>query len=271
MIKIFVVSDGTGGTARRALNAALTQFEGANPEIIERPNIRCEEEVESVVREAVTAKGFIVHTLVSNEAREAMIRSGRLYNIATCDLMGPLLERLSQQLSITPSMKPGLFRQLNKAYFRRVETMEYAFHHDDGLRPEEIASAEIILIGISRTFKTPLSIYLAFKGWFVANVPIVLDLPLPKILFELPEGKVIGLRANPYRLAELRRVREEHLSGATGSYARPEYVRREMEYALNIFSEHPRWPIVDVTAKPIEEIASEILSFSSQKLKHHRT
>ena len=262
MNKIFVVSDGTGGTAKRALNAALTQFEGADIQIIERPNILNEERVEEVVKEAAEVNGFIIHTLVSNEVRKTMFHFGRVYNIATLDLMGPLLERLSQQLSISPSMKPGLFRQLNDAYFRRIETMEFAFHHDDGLRIDELKKAEIVLIGVSRTFKTPLSIYLAFKSWFVANVPIILDLPLPEILNELPVGSVFGLRSDPYRLAEFRRVREERFSGATGDYAKPEYVCKEMKYALSLYSRHPLWPVIDVTSKPIEEIASEILALS---------
>ena len=175
MQKIFIVSDGTGGTAKRAVNAALTQFDNAETEIIERPNIRKKEQVESVVKEVLEENGLIVHTLVSNDIRDEMLRISRVYNISTFDLMGPLLERLSQHLSISPSMKPGLFRQLNEAYFRRIETIEFAFNHDDGLRPDELDKAEIILVGVSRTFKTPLSIYLAIKGWCVANVPIILN------------------------------------------------------------------------------------------------
>ncbi len=270
MNKIFVVSDGTGGTAKRALNAALTQFEGAKIQIVERPNIRNTRQVESVVQEAAKVKGFIIHTLVSHSVRDAMLRIARIYNIATFDLMGPLLERLSQKLSISPSMKPDLFRQLNEEYFRRMETMEFAFRHDDGLRIEELDKAEIVLIGISRTFKTPLCIYLAFKGWFVANVPIILNMPPPPILYKLSPGSVFCLRSDPYRLAELRKVRDEHLSGATGDYAKPEFVRKEMQYAINIFNSHPQWPVIDVTSKPIEEIASEILTFCARKNEEDR-
>ena len=113
MQKIFVVSDGSGGTAKRALNAALTQFEDAKVEIIERPNIITKDQVEAVVKEASQKNGFVIHTLVSNDAREAMLRIGRVYNISTFDLIGPLIERLSQRFSISPSMKPGFFRQLN--------------------------------------------------------------------------------------------------------------------------------------------------------------
>ncbi len=267
MQKIIVVSDGTGGTAKRALTAALTQFEGAEIELVERPGIRTNEQVERVVKEAVREKAFIIHTLVSDDIRESMLQIGREYNISTFDLMGPLLERLSQQLSISPSMKPGLFRQLNEAYFRRIETMEFAFHHDDGQKPHELDKAEIILLGVSRTFKTPLSIYLAFKGWCVANVPIILDLPLPEILEDLHDARVVGLKSDPIRLAELRRVRDEHLNQATGDYARPEFVTREMRYALQIFARHPDWPVIDVTSKPIEEIASEIITLSAVKKK----
>jgi regulator of PEP synthase PpsR (kinase-PPPase family) len=220
-----------------------------------------------VVKEALSEKGFIIHTLVSDDVRDAMLQIGRENNVSTFDLMGPLLERLSQKLSISPSMKPGLFRQLNEAYFRRVETMEFAFHHDDGQKPHELDKAEIILVGVSRTFKTPLSIYLAFKGWCVANVPVVLDLPMPEILDHLHDVRVVGLKSDPYRLSELRRVRETYLNQATGDYAKPEFVMREMKYALQIFARHPEWPVVDVTSKPIEEIASEILTLFTEKKK----
>ncbi len=265
MQKIFVVSDGTGGTAKRALSAALTQFADAKVEIIERPNVRDQKQVESVVKEAEKVEGFIVHTLVSNDTRDAMLRIGRLYNVPTFDLIGPFIERLSQHLSITPSMKPGLFRQLNEAYFRRIETMEFAFNHDDGLRSNELDRAEIILVGVSRTFKTPLSIYLATKGWFVANVPIVLKMPLPEILDQLSPERIFGLRADPIRLSQLRIVREQRLHSSTGDYAKPEHVAQEMAYAMRLFNKHPKWAIIDVTSKPIEEIASEIITLSRPK------
>jgi regulator of PEP synthase PpsR (kinase-PPPase family) len=257
--RVFVVSDGTGETAERVLKAALAQFEGAAVKVERRPEVRTEEQVRQVVHEVAQAGGFIVHTLVSDESRDEMVREGRLQNVETIDLMGPLLARLSQQLAVSPSEKPGLFRQLNEEYFRRVETMEFAFHHDDGQRAHELSHAEIVLAGVSRTFKTPLSIYLAFRGWLVANVPIVPQIDLPPELFALPPGRVIGLTVDPVRLAELRRVRAQRLGGATGDYADPTSVRHEVAYALRLFREQ-RWPVVEVTGKPIEESASEILA-----------
>jgi regulator of PEP synthase PpsR (kinase-PPPase family) len=259
MNRVFVVSDGTGETAERVLKAALAQFEGVAVKIERRSEVRTEEQVCQVVHEAAQAGGFVVHTLVSDELRDEMVREGRLQNIETIDLMGPLLARLSQQFAVSPSEKPGLFRQLNEEYFRRIETMEFAFHHDDGRRAHELSQAEIVLVGVSRTFKTPLSIYLAFRGWFVANVPIVLGIDLPPGLFVLPPGRVIGLTIDPVRLAELRRVREQRLGGATGDYADLASVRREVTYALHLFREQ-QWPVVEVTDKPIEESASEILA-----------
>jgi regulator of PEP synthase PpsR (kinase-PPPase family) len=257
--RVFVVSDGTGETAERVLRAAIMQFEGAGVEIVRRPEVRTEDQVRQVVREAAEAEGFIVHTLVSDELREAMLREGRRHNIEAIDLMGPLLARLSQHLAVFPSKKPGLFRQLNEEYFRRIETMEFAFRHDDGRRAYELHKAEIVLVGVSRTFKTPLSIYLAFKGWLVANVPIVPEMALPPELLALASGCVIGLTIDPGRLAELRTVRDKYLGGATGDYADPHAVGREVAYALSIFQDQG-WPIVEVTDKPIEETASEILA-----------
>jgi regulator of PEP synthase PpsR (kinase-PPPase family) len=259
MYRVFVVSDGTGVTAEQVLSAALMQFEGAEVEVERRPGVRSGEQVRQVVQEAAQVGAFIVHTLVSDKLREEMVRAGRLYNVEAIDLMGPLLARLSQQLAVSPAEKPGLFRQLNEEYFRRIETIEFALRHDDGLRVRELPQAEIVLVGVSRTFKTPLSIYLAFKGWLVANVPIVLKTKPPSVLFDLPAGRVFGLTIDAERLAALRRVRQEHLGGATGEYANPDFVRREVEYALSIFRSQREWPVIDVTDKPIEEIVSEIL------------
>jgi regulator of PEP synthase PpsR (kinase-PPPase family) len=261
----YVVSDGTGRTADLVLKTALAQFEGANLQIIIYPEIREAEQIIKVVREASDRNAFIVHTLVSEELRKTIAHYGRQYNVETVDLIWPLLERLSRQLSSTPSEEPGLFRQLNDAYFRRIETMEFAFHHDDGARVHELQQAEIVLLGVSRTFKTPLSIYLAFRGWFVANVPIILDMPLPELIFQVSPERVFALTTDPLRLSALRKNREEKLGGATGNYAEVEHVRKELIYARKLYQKQPKWAIIDVSSKPIEEIATEILNHIKPK------
>jgi regulator of PEP synthase PpsR (kinase-PPPase family) len=262
---IYIVSDGTGRTAEQALNAALAQFGNVRVNLIRRPKVRTEQKVISVIKEAKVNKGFIVHTLVTDKLREAMLRNGRKHNVDTIDLMGGLLARLSEEFSVSPAEKPGLFGQLNKTYFRRIETMEFAFHHDDGQRVNELKKAEIVLLGVSRTFKTPLSIYLAFKGWFVANVPIVMEQEFPPIINKLLASNVFCLDTNARALAELRRARQSYLGGAVGDYDDIEYVRMELMYARNIFSKNPGWAIINVTNKPIEEIASEILTLKGER------
>jgi regulator of PEP synthase PpsR (kinase-PPPase family) len=260
MNRIFVASDGTGRTAEQALNAALVQFPGARIDIIVRPNVRTAKRAREVVREAAKAGGFIVHTIVTDAVRETMVNTGREHNVETIDLMGPLIARLTETLATSPSERPGLFARLNKSYFRRIETMDFAFRHDDGQRVEDLRKAELVLLGVSRTFKTPLSIYLAFKGWFVANVPIILRQEPPAVLAKLAPNKIFGLDTNARQLAELRRVRHDYLRGAAGDYADPEYVRIELMHARQFYYRHPRWAIVNVTKKPIEEIATEILA-----------
>ncbi|MCK4655305.1 MAG: kinase/pyrophosphorylase [Candidatus Cloacimonetes bacterium] len=163
MYQVFIVSDSTGQTAEHALNSALSQFPGIEVNFIYKPGITSREQIKEIVEEAAKVSGFIIHTLVSDNMRDFMVRQGRLHNVETIDIMGPLLSRLSNLLSISPAEKPGLFNQMNEEYFRRIETMNFAFKHDDGMRSNELYKAEIVLVGVSRTFKTPLSIYLAFK------------------------------------------------------------------------------------------------------------
>ncbi|MBN3036176.1 MAG: kinase/pyrophosphorylase, partial [Bacteroidales bacterium] len=200
------------------------------------------------------------HTLVSDEMRSIMVQTAREQNVETIDLMGPLLMRLSNQFANAPSEKPGLFHELNRDYFRRIEAMEFSFRHDDGLRSHELDKADIILVGVSRTFKTPLSIYLSIKGWLVANVPVILGMEPPDMLFEVAPEKVFGLTTYPSRLSLLRKYRHDHLGGATGDYASYAYVSRELAYAQEIFKRQPGWAVINVTSKSIEEIASEILA-----------
>lgn len=269
MRHILVVSDGTGGTAEQAVRAALTQFPDTEVSIERRSEVRTEEQVEEAVQYAARIGAFIVHTIVSQNLRNTMAEQGRLHNVPTIDLMGPLLAQMAQHLALSPAEKPGLFRELNREYFRRIEAVEFALRHDDGQRTHELDKADIVLLGVSRTFKTPLSIFLAFKGWMVGNVPIALDAPLPPILERLPPSKVFCLTTDPVNLSELRRARHKHLGGATGSYADFDFVQRELGYAEMLFRSHAGWAVIDVTNKPIEEIASEILAIMRARNRGH--
>ncbi|HTX89419.1 MAG TPA: pyruvate, water dikinase regulatory protein [Bacteroidales bacterium] len=259
MNRIFVISDGTGRTAEQTLMAALTQFPNAQVEIVLKQEIRTEQQIAEIMPEIEEAKGIIVHTLVSESLREFIVKHSRIHNVDAIDLMGPLLSRLSHHLANSPSGEPGLFFRLNKEYFKRIDSMQFAFTHDDGQRYTEYEKAEIILVGVSRTFKTPLCIFLAFKGWFVANYPIVLGVDPPELLGRIPPGHIFGLTTQAGDLSSLRSVRQEYLGGCAGEYASLEYVKKELNYAQEIFSRY-QWPVISVTHKPIEEIASEILA-----------
>jgi regulator of PEP synthase PpsR (kinase-PPPase family) len=259
MSRIFIISDGTGRTGEQVVKAALTQFPDSEVELIMKQEIRTEEQIEELMPEISDGGGIIVHTLVSETLREAISRISRIHNVDSIDLMGPLLFRLTQYLADTPTEEPGLFFKLNREYFKRIDSMQFAFTHDDGQRYYDYERAEIILVGVSRTFKTPLSIYLAFKGWFVANYPVVLDVEPPESLLEMPRYKVFGLTTDPHDLMNLRNVRQHYMGGQCGEYASIHHIKAELHYAEQIFTKQ-EWPVVTVTSKPIEEIASEILA-----------
>ena len=266
MFNVFIVSDGTGWTAEQMLRAALTQFPKIRVKYEKRQAIFTKEAVKKVIKEASEVNGIIIHTFVSDNIRDYLICESRIMNLETIDLMGPLLSRLSHYFSVTPMEKPGLFRHLNNLYFRRVETTNFAFKHDDGMRTQDLHKAEIVLVGVSRTFKTPLSIYLAFEGWLVANVPIVLGMEPPPSLFEINPENVFCLTTSARRLAELRKVRHERLGEQTGNYSTFEYVQQELNFAHRIFNRKPEWTIINVTGKAIEEIASEIISLKRHSI-----
>lgn len=265
--QIYIISDGTGQTSERALKAALTQFEGIEVQITIFPDIRTKQHVIEIFSNVYKTKGLVVHTVVSKKLRDIILEQGRLYDIDTIDLMGSLLAQLSHHFSDSPSEKPGIFYELNKSYFKRIKALEYTFRHDDGQRIDGYKDADIVLLGVSRTFKTPISIYLAYKGWMVANIPIILGIEFPKMIFKLQPDRVICLTTFPNRLAVLRKIREKHLGGATGEYAKLSYIQKELNYAHSIYKKQPEWSIVDVTNKPIEEISAEIISILRKKKK----
>lgn len=257
--RIYTVSDASGATAERVVKSAVIQFDAENVEVIRIGEVRTKEQIRQIIAEAARHKGIIVHTLVSEELRHLMVTEGRLMDVTTIDIMGPLLVRLSEMFSLKPKGIPGGMTPFDRGYLERIEAIDYTVRHDDGKNPHELNEADIVLVGVSRTSKTPLSFYLAYRGWKVANVPIILDVEPPEELFRLPKHRVVGLVISPQRLAELRKVRVERLGTVVQRYANLEYIHQELTYAYQIFESRKDWPLVDVSLKPIEEAASEIL------------
>ncbi len=258
---IYAVSDATGELAIGAATAALRQFKQEGVAILRRARIRTPEKVAKVVKEARENGGFIVFTLVSHELREYLIRLASEAQLTAIDVMGPLMENLSQYFHKTPSDQPGLKYQFNSDYFRRNEAIEFAVKHDDGQGVETIDQAEIILLGISRTSKTPHAIYLAYRGFKVANIPIIREVPPPRALRSVDRGKIVGLTISPEKLVDLRGTRLSKLGlSRSDNYANIDSIRQELDFAGKVFAEMGNCPVIDVTAKAIEEVATEVLN-----------
>lgn len=264
---IYAVSDSKGVTVEMAANVAAAQFRDVATKVHLFPNVNSQEEIDTILETARSNHGIVIHSFVKHELSDYIWYEGRLSNVEVVNLLGPLLNRMSNFLHKNPAEKPGLFSQLNKDYFRRIEATDFAIKHDDGASIENLDKADIILLGVSRTFKTPLSIYLAYKGWFVANIPIVLDMPLPEIIYKLPPERIYCLMTNPTSLSRLRIVRNEYLKGLVPKYASLDHVKKELRYANYLFSTQPGWSTIKVTARPIEEIASNIIRMYRRKQK----
>jgi len=258
MHKVFVVSDGTGQTAEQLVQSAACQF-AAEVELERRPQVNSLEQIRAVLAEAAEQSALVVHTLVSDQLRRAMFNEARLRAVDALDLLGPVLDRLATHLKLSPQEKPGLFRQLRETRAREIQAVEFAFQHDDGQNVADLKRAELVLVGVSRTMKTPTSLYLAYRGWRVANVPLVPELPLPPELTAFPPQRVFCLLMAPGRLVRLRRARARRQGIPLEPYAAEPQVRAELDLARRLSQRHG-WRTITVTGKSVEEVAREIIN-----------
>lgn len=256
---IFVVSDATGETADRMAQAALSQFEDARTVVTRHHYIRTHAQVDQVLQEAYLEKGLIIYTLVSEEFRTRLREGAAARSIFAVDLMGPLLSALAQFLHAPPQAQPGLLHRVNTEYFRRIEAVQFTVKHDDGQSLQTINQADIVLVGPSRTAKTPLSMYLAQYGYKVANIPIILNLPIPKELSKVDPEKVVALAIDAERLLEVRQARVKRLSRSVPGYAEIEAIGAELNYCREHYRQNPRWHLLDVSGRAVEEVASDII------------
>lgn len=258
-LTIFVLSDGTGETADQMIKAALVQYVRDGLKIIRYKNVRNEAQVASVFEEAHQLRAVLVYTVVSDNLRIFIQKLSEQSGVPSVDLLGPLLGLLSQFLPKDPHSQPGLFHQVNEYYFRRIEAIEFTVKHDDGRYADNLVEADIILVGLSRTSKTPLSIYLSYKGWKVANVPVVKGIALPEKLFQVDQRKIVGLIIDAETLCHIRRERLIKMGeDPSGEYASLDHVIDEIEWCKDIYRKNRRWPVFDVTGKALEETAAEV-------------
>ena len=265
---IYVVSGGTGIAGNNLVQAILIQYpENKVPvEIIGR--VTSEDEVFDIIMRAKADKGLIAHTMVNPELRHKINELAEEFKVRVIDLMGELADYLDETLDVEPMVHPGLYREINHQYFDRIDSIEFTLSHDDGMSPQRLRNAEIILTGVSRAGKTPLSVYLAMYGWKVANVPLVPGIQPPDELFQVDPNRVFGLHIGASQLIAHRQKRiaswdNHHVE----SYVDQRAVREEIRKAMFVF-DRGGFTVINVSNKPIESTANEILSYMSKRFSY---
>lgn len=262
---LHLVSDSTGETLDGVAKAALAQFEGVRATIHPWSTIRTRGQIGRVLQEIKATSGIVIFTLVKTELRDSLVEGCARLNIPCVSVLDPIIGAMGGLLGIESQHRPGLQHAMDEDYFGRLEAMKYTIEHDDGQVPEDLDLADVILVGVSRTTKTPTSIYLANRGIRAANVPIVPDCPLPAQLEEVgPETLIVGLTISPDRLVPVRRSRLLSLKQEDTSYVDPERVRDEVTFARRLFSSKG-WPVIDVTRRSIEETAAAVINLRARR------
>lgn len=258
--QIFAVSDATGEMAMNIAFAALRQFKVENVNIVRKARVTDRPRMASVISEAKKKHAIILFTFVGQDLRDQFLEECGTQRVVAVDLMGPVMDVFTNYLHSHPSDEPGLKYKQTSEYFRRQESIEFTVKHDDGMGLDTMGQADIILLGISRTSKTPLSVYLAFRGHKVANIPLVREVPIPQELESIDKSKMIGLTISCEKLAQLREIRLIKLGRPLSEeYAKVDRINEEIGYASQIFEKLGSIPVIDVTGKAIEEIATEVL------------
>lgn len=255
---VFVVSDSAGETGESVVKAAAVQFSPIKINIKRITFIHDREGVDLIIQAAKKVNGVIVFTLVIPELRDYLVEQAVIHQVITIDLLGPIIASLENVLHLPARHQPGMIHQLDEDYFRKVEAVEFAVKYDDGRDPKGALKADIVLVGVSRTSKTPLSMFLAHKRFKVANVPLVPEIKLPNELFTIPKKKIIGLTISPDKLNVIRKERLRALGlAANASYANVERINKELEYSNEIMKKLG-CIVIDVSNKAVEETASLI-------------
>lgn len=265
LLHLHLLSDSTGETLEMITNAALAQFDDA--EVIRHfwPMVRSMQHLDRIVEELSTHPGLVLYTLVNDDTRrrlEERCRALGLPHVAPLDTVTAALE---DRLGEEAKGRPGRQHMMDDAYFARVDAIQFTIAHDDGIAAEDWEQADIVLAGVSRSSKTPTSIYLANRGFKVANIPLVVESPPPASLFQLQHPMVVGLTTAPRRLVEIRRNRLLSLNEKTETaYVDEERVEREVAFARRMFADNG-WPVIDVTRRSIEETAAAVIKLFNER------
>ncbi|OFZ82934.1 MAG: hypothetical protein A2583_16605 [Bdellovibrionales bacterium RIFOXYD1_FULL_53_11] len=256
---VYVLSDGTARTCEAVLLSVLCQFTDVSVSVHKVANIRNLDQLREVVEDAATNQGIVVFSFVTPQLVEAIYSQSIYYAVPTIDVLGHVFTRVENLLKVSPMGVPGLLRPVHDEYFRRIDSIDFAVKHDDGLGLSTIGEADVVLLGVSRSSKTPLSIYLSYRGIRAANVPIIAGQQLPKEVMDLPREKIVGLVIDHERLVVVRRNRFKGQAFVPPDYVDQKNVSEEITYASGIFK-RLGCNQVDVTSRSIEEAATDIMN-----------
>ena len=256
----YLISDATGETADRVLRAVLSQFRDADIKVHRFNQIRNQADMKRAVEAAAEQPGLIICTLVNRELAQFLQEEAEQHGLEVIDLLGPILYKLSDILGLAPQQEPGLLYEINAEYHKRVDAVNFTVKQDDGQELRYLYKADIVLVGASRTSKTPLSMYLAHKGFKVANIPLVKGIDPPKELFEIDQNRIVALLIDAKRLVELRTARLMQLQqNPRSKYASYDEILDELICCKQLYRRNPKWLTIDVTHRSVEESAGEII------------
>jgi [pyruvate, water dikinase]-phosphate phosphotransferase / [pyruvate, water dikinase] kinase len=268
---LHLVSDATGETLLAVGRAAAAQYEGISAIEHVYPLVRAQTQLDRVISEITAAPGMVLYTLVDAELSERLEDACRACGAPTLSVLAPVHGLFQSYLGATSTAKPGAQHVLNAEYFRRIDAMNYTLVHDDGQMTEDMNEADVVLVGISRTSKTPTAMYLAHRGLKTANVPLVPGVPLPDNLATLSHPLVVGLVASPDRIVQIRQNRLLSLNASDdSSYVDRDSVSEELILSRRLCAKH-NWPMIDVTRRSIEETAAAILDLHRRHLELRAT
>ncbi|UCE82019.1 MAG: kinase/pyrophosphorylase [Deltaproteobacteria bacterium] len=264
---IYLVGEGTGETVTKLANAALSQFTPNSTQVRLFTMVEDTARILSILSGARRERAIIAYTIVDAQNRDFLEREAAKRGVEVIDVMGSFIIKLALFLEQKPLGIPGKQHQADASYYRRIEAIEFTVKHDDGQAPHTMNKADLVLVGLSRTSKTPLSSYMAQMGWKVANVPLFPDITPPGEIFTVDQVKIYGLIIEPEALVRVRRERLKYLGLPDhAKYADRDKIEREIRWCRAFYRKHPQWPVVDVSGKAIEETAAKVMQLHQARL-----
>ena len=257
---VYLVSDSTGETLDRIFLSLKSQFSNFDYEKKEFAFVRTEQQIDKIIKECINRENsLILYTIVETKLAKYISNQSNINKVPCFGILGNLILSFSKLLNQKAIHKPSAQHVLDDDYYKRIEAIQFTMSHDDGKRVDDINNADVILLGVSRTSKTPTSIYLANRGYKTINIPLVLENKIPKDILENKNVCVVGLVADPERLADIRRNRVAIMKDhKLKEYTDINFIRKEVDDSKSLFKKN-NWPIIDVTRKSVEETAASIL------------